>query len=563
MTDETGGFGRLVDLTRSRPFVYAALFCLGLIVFELLLFPRDEQFILARHLEQGNYTRLFLNLLLSGASTVLTFIFVWLALTSFIAVRLLAFVLFSIAILIEYGCYKAFGRFSVQDDIALAIFAGDWRFTAAAAAMYFNYLALVPIAFFAGLLLLTKTVIRRALPLIALTALVIAAFFGLTSYFTKNLFYTVSFASAARSLISFPSTWYLGSVNGVPERLLYLAPRKRIDFHAASTPSNNIVFIVDESVRGDHLSLNGYAKPTSPYLDDLARKGFVKNWGIAAAGTTCSVTSNSLLLTGANKLPDRDLDVHQLPTIFGFARAMNYRTYYFDAQVSESWNGKPSDIADYGEWVKADDLAATVAKPYDIDAEIARRIKKITGTSTGNFIWVTKFGVHKPYTASYPNDKSENIDSWFRQYDSNIDARTLVHEYDQAITYNLESFFSNLLDGGRGGENTVYVYTSDHGQSLMENGATVSHCSNTRGEAMVPLLMIAHPARLAGIDDTYRASHANIFSTLLDLMSVPDGERPYPYALSLLKAKSSDSAPRSYYAGNLQGTGDGKKYPFD
>ena len=78
----------------------------------------------------------------------------------------------------------------------------------------------------------------------------------------------------------------------------------------------------------------------------------------------------------------------------------------------------------------------------------------------------------------------------------------------------------------------------------------------------MPLLVISNNLKeLNEVDTEFRASHANLFSTILDLMQFPESERKHNYAISLLKAKSSDSKPRFYYAGDL--IGKGREYPFD
>ncbi|MCK7485365.1 MAG: hypothetical protein MZU97_07245 [Bacillus subtilis] len=70
-----------------------------------------------------------------------------------------------------------------------------------------------------------------------------------------------------------------------------------IDYVSETTPQNNIVLVIDESIRGDHLSVNGYSRPTTPFLDDFATSDAdFYNWGVAIAGGTCSHTSNSCFL---------------------------------------------------------------------------------------------------------------------------------------------------------------------------------------------------------------------------------------------------------------------------
>jgi glucan phosphoethanolaminetransferase (alkaline phosphatase superfamily) len=315
--------------------------------------------------------------------------------------------------------------------------------------------------------------------------------------------------------------------------------------------------IVDESVRGDSLSLNGYSRVTTPFLDELYKKGLVKNWGVTVSGTTCSKTSNNLLLTGLNQLPDTAFKVYQLPTIFQYAKAMGYKTYSFDGQVSQIWNGKPSDLESLDKRIAVDEFRGK--KNYEIDAEIARQVREITSKSVGNFIWVNKAGVHKPYQFSYPSSETVWLptgvdDDASAFYSQKTDVEKLRNDYDNALLYNSQSFFKNLVAENLN-QNTFFVYTSDHGQTLMENGETVSHCSNTRNEAAVPLFIISNSSLLTNADTNFRASHANIFATLLDLMDYPADKIKNDYSISLLKAKENDSQPRSYYFGDLHGRG--------
>lgn len=69
-------------------------------------------------------------------------------------------------------------------------------------------------------------------------------------------------------------------------------------------------------------------------------------------------------------------------------------------------------------------------------------------------------------------------------------------------------------------------------------------------EASAPLLLITKAP--ASVDTNFRASHANIFPTLLDLMGYPASERRYPYARSLLKASASQSRARYFFVGSPQ-----------
>jgi glucan phosphoethanolaminetransferase (alkaline phosphatase superfamily) len=386
--------------------------------------------------------------------------------------------------------------------------------------------------------------------------LLFGGFFSFTAYFTGNTYYTISIGAFYRTVISSQIIWYFGSHGQPSYSIYYYAPRFDVNFESENQPTKNIVFIVDETIRGDHLSLNGYSRPTTPLIDALNSKGFIKNWGIGASGATCSIQSNNLLLTGLNELRDAaGSKLYRLPTIFQYAKAMGYKTYYYDAQRSAVWNGKPTDLKYYERIDKVDFEAKT---PTEIDAEIAVRVREKLENSTGNFIWINKFGNHMPYENNYPEDHV----LWKPISTKNelaTDRQPLINNYDNGIRYNLEIFFTNLFRNGVS-NNTVYIYTSDHGESFVnQNG----HCGTTKDEAIVPIFMIAQPHLLPGVDTGFKASHVNIFPTLLDLMEFPENQRQYNYALSLLKAKSTDSQPRFYYSERGEPNNPGKRYPFD
>lgn len=543
----------------SAPFFCAVGFCLALVFFEFYFFPpKYARLIVLRHWEAANYFKLIVFFALSFCSTLLMLLFCWAAFSAKAIFRVIYFLVFAVFVMIEYGIFKAFGRFSKLVDLATALIGIDFHMGSEAVITYFNWLAFLPVAVFGALLFFTKRGNERGLYTITFVAVAFAGYFFVSAYFTSNLYYSPSLSNGLRTAVSFPVGWYVGTVDGSAAGIVYAEPRELPTFISTERPRDNIVFIVDESIRGDRLSVNGYSKPTTPKLDELSKNGSVANWGIAVAGTTCSHTANPLLLTGLNHLPDKKFEIYRWPTIFQYAKAMGYKNHYFDGHTDAQWLGKESDIPDYGIWTKAEDLAQE--HRYERDAEIARRVKEIVSSSTGNFIWVHKYGVHLRYENSFPNEHyGKWLDALPVDYDASQPENEIGIVYDTAITYNLESFFTTLFKDGPA-TNTIYIYTSDHGQTLRENGATASHCDETKPEANVPLLMIAQTSKLPKVDTRFRASHSNIFATLLDLMQYPEAERNFAYSTSLLKATAVDSKPRFFYSDELQFA---KRHMFD
>ncbi|MEM7031639.1 MAG: sulfatase-like hydrolase/transferase [Chloroflexota bacterium] len=348
---------------------------------------------------------------------------------------------------------------------------------------------------------------------------------------------------------------------------LEVAERQRIAFESDTLPTNNLVLIIDESIRSDHLSINGYARPTTPYLHTISDKGYLYNWGTAVAGGSCSMISNPLLITGipvtenarlfADEYSVLSIKLRRLkqqsesapplvdltPTLFDYAKAMGYRTHYLDTQTRYLWNGlglRDLDFIDH--WLTIDDFGDDV----DSDFRAADYIYQTVKSSNGNFILLNKRGVHFRYDESFPADQmiwSPPPPKWdYREY-----PEFGINVYDSGIRYNVNTFFQRMLPDFETLENTIFIYTSDHGQTLFEDGLQWPHCGATNKEAMVPLLLIGDVEQT--LDTQFPASHSNIFSSFLDLMAVPEAVRAYPYAPSLLTARADSRADRLFLTG--------------
>jgi glucan phosphoethanolaminetransferase (alkaline phosphatase superfamily) len=374
------------------------------------------------------------------------------------------------------------------------------------------------------------------------------AFLALTTVtlVVNALIYLVGFGSSPA--ISVTAFWRTITVTGLDRSTVIIHERETIAYEAESRPVNNVVFIIDESVRGDHLSLNGYHRVTTPYLEVMAAQGLIANWGIASSAAACSIQSNQAMMMGLSALPDPENQIHTNATIFQYAKAMGYETHYLDAQVNHLWNGMTAaDLTAVDHWIRRRDLS----RDNDVDFLAADYIANVTRDSVGHFIVVNKYGVHFNYNSIYPPEATV----WTpvttgKQYDDPVE---VINTYDNAILYNVDTFFRRLLPDLNDLNQTVFLYTSDHGQTLLQDGETWLHCGNTRNEAIVPLLLISPEPY--DVDPEYRASHFNIFATLLDLMGVPETMRLRDYPLSLLRATSADSTDRYFLGGviNVRG----------
>ena len=455
-------------------------------------------------------------------------------------VQVIYFLLFAAAVIVEYGYQKSVGRFLIAADLQMGMRTPleTWQ---AAASLFLDWRAIFPVLAFLGLLRLNRTPTRGKHSLMALAAVLLLVV-GVGAVRGGKVG-TVNFGA---SPIQFFAAAYQFGTSG-----LFQPQRELLPFQAQSQPTNNIILIVDESVSGDHLSLNGYERPTTPYLDVLAQQdSLFHNWGLAVSGATCSEQSNGLLISGVPVAEGNLALIYRYPSLFQYAKAMNYTTYYLDAQTNTLWNGLSNkDITFIDNWITADDLGTKLGR----DFAAADMIHDLVTSSTGHFIVLNKIGVHFLYESNYPPAATvwSPIPASGTDYAANL--AYVNNAYDNALLYNVNGFFEHLFPEAEQlsqyTHNNFYFYTSDHGQTLYRGQTQHIHCGDTHWEATVPLLMVGQLEQ--PIDTAYEASHGNIFTTILDLMTVPLTERRYTYPLSLLRATQADETERLFFAGSV------------
>jgi len=514
----------------------------GLILFSLCLYLLDDYLtglMQAHHLawmfrDEYRTDRSSLAVITLLYLFIVWVIYCWASFRAAKPVRIILCAFFVLSVFIEYGYFSTFNRWMTSVDLWTAALS-PWSLWTEAIGMYFNKSALLMAAIFTAAVALNWRKPRsKTLPEVILLVCLI----GTWVYRTYLPFDRIVGSSV------FQYTHLLEDIR--PADRLF---GSRIDVPQISTsrPANNIILVIDESLRGDHLSINGYGRDTTPTLQKLKDEGLVTNWGIAVASATCSVFSNPHILTGVPSTPGTDnrLTSHW-PTIFQYARAMGYKTYYLDAQANYLWNGLlTSDLTYVDVHMTTDDFTATMHS----DKNAAMYIRQLITDTTGNFIVLNKMGMHILYENNYPPSEAH----WLptppdRDYKHN--PTLVINAYDNALHYNLETFFQTLMPDLKELPNTLIVYTSDHGDTLQEHGETWSHCHNTDPEATVPLFIVGKLDH--SVDTGYSASHVNIMPTILDLMQVPESKRSQTYAPSLLSAQASLGEKRYFIDGDLQ-----------
>lgn len=326
----------------------------------------------------------------------------------------------------------------------------------------------------------------------------------------------------------------------------------------------HIVMIVDESVRGDQLQINNPAQASTPFLAGNP-KG-LSNFGVAVSVHNCSAESRLILRTGLKitDLPDLDGRAFKVPSIWQFARHAGFKTVLIDAFA---------DVFDTHSYMTESELTFIDKKipvggnpTYLRDQKIATEIlPALLAGEKPVFVYVNKYGAHYPYSHKYPAGFDDNGKP---AEDDLNDRDKLVENYHHAVRWSVDEFFRNLL-AHIDLKDTLILYTSDHGQSLLEGGYKQPHCTdNIRtysdegivirthpGEGIVPLFALSDNSQFAQALKKYaqinfgKATHYNIFPTLLLAMGYDGSWVAEGYGAALTQPLNNDE--RRFLTGNI------------
>lgn len=467
----------------------------------------------------------------------------------------------------ELGYVEFYGSFSHPNDITIALTATGEQVNGKILEFLNVKILLIPVAFFAAQYTLRDKSKKSGVVLMT------AVFLLLIVHAAASYFIYLHLAKTRGGLraININENLFLPlpvgvntSINSIFAYFFlkndgFKSKRDQLIYKSNIYPHNNIVVIVEETLRGDHLNINGYNRQTSGFLQELQKKKLLTNFGICAAGSTSSLTSGNLLLTGLKpENPDRASKTFTYPSLFQYAKASNYKTHFFDGQMNDKWAGTLDDYSYVDNFVSRNSLLLSESFKYEVDFHIAKAVNRILKTSTGNFIYVIKRGFHFPYSRNYPKNKKVWKPVMEDESHDKPTPATLINSYDNALHYNLDSFFKILVENREQSlAHSVIIYTGDHGESFLEDGKSTQHTKSARYEALTGLVIIGKNLHL---DTAYKASHHNILPTVLDLMNYPVEKTKYPYSLSLLRAKEKDNVKRHYVLPDLNSP---KVYAFD
>ncbi len=284
----------------------------------------------------------------------------------------------------------------------------------------------------------------------------------------------------------------------------------------------HLLLITVDTLRADHLSLYGYPRRTSPVLEELAGRGVTFERAIAQWPKTG--TSFASIFTGqypqttglthkaAIRVPDEYLTFPELLRQHGFTNVAvvsnavlgEHMGWHrgFDEYV-ETWKQAPEmseDPVEYRKWINAaqvNDLALPLLEKH----RDAGRL----------FAWIHYSDPHAPYLLPegvdnpFLDDPYYTGDEEVRLHNPRAtalgerrDLKYYVAQYDANVHFTDRHVGELLERAGQLGllEETLVVFTADHGESLGEHGYFFGHGRQPYNAGAHVPLVVSYPAAL-------------------------------------------------------------------
>lgn len=357
-------------------------------------------------------------------------------------------------------------------------------------------------------------------------------------------------------------------------------PRLSFPAREAAAPQSkpNLVLVVMDTVRADHLSLYGYTRKTSPVLEQLAKESAVFTNAFATADFT--LPAHASIFTGlypswhrAHSAPPqfpfgRRLD-DGIETLAGMLQKRGYRTMaeiangayldpkwglargfdVFDNRLAARLN--QTDETPYlregmrrllSFFIPTGEYDLTFRHGYQITEQAGKMLEEAHAGKAPFFLFLNYMDAHAPYVPPAPFNRMFRDDESgvpLRRY-VNIrrlvledkepiaesDRRSLVSQYDggvAAIDHEIGELVSGLKKLGVY-ENTLLIVTADHGEAFGERNLLGHQVSVYQNQIHVPLLIKYPNSRQASTSDDL-VSQVDLLPTVLDVL---DYEAP-PY----------------------------------
>ncbi|NBB12195.1 phosphoethanolamine transferase [Pseudomonas sp. SLFW] len=299
---------------------------------------------------------------------------------------------------------------------------------------------------------------------------------------------------------------------------------------AQARPKKSLmIFVVGETARADHFSLNGYARETNP---ELKKQDILNFTQVASCGTSTAVSVPCMF----SKFPRSDYSDKKGKIYEGLLDMLQR------AGLKVVWLDNNSDCKGTCLRVPHSDIPKNQPSPFCdgqncLDESLLVGLQAYIDSLKDNAIIVLHSdGSHGPeYYDRYPKSLERFTPVCHTNQLGSCTSDELKNVYDNTILYT-DHFLSQtieLLKRNQDKVDTSMIYVSDHGESLGENGIylhAAPYAIAPSAQTHVPMVMWFGNATLedAGVDRSCLAakqnqpdlSHDYMFHSVLGLLGV-------------------------------------------
>lgn len=315
---------------------------------------------------------------------------------------------------------------------------------------------------------------------------------------------------------------------GVLLLALALAPFAFIRREPAG-PTHNVVIISVDTLRADHLGCYGYEQAVTPAIDGLAADGALFEQAFAQRSLTWPSLASIMTATYPYKHGVRNQGTmlsDTQPTLATKLKEKGYATACFLANTFEqNWQGFDS--------VEGFDVGDKPAGAFMTDAAMEWMT---SNKDEAFFLWVHYIAPHASYDPPEYIRKTMQSD-YNGPYDGDIktlerialeheqltaaDVEHIVSLYDGEVQYMDEQVKTILdtLDGLELADDTLVVFTSDHGEDLYERNFYFGHSPSVYDSCLqIPLIFRLPNAVPEGHREETIVESIDIAPTVLSLL---------------------------------------------
>ena len=319
----------------------------------------------------------------------------------------------------------------------------------------------------------------------------------------------------------------------------------------------NVILIIVDGLRPDHLGINGYKRDTSPTIDKIAKKSiFFTNAITAIPSTTPSVAS---MFTGLYPHSHglRFMHRHKLDpkvtTLAEILHAHGYKTIGYDLDSIGDGIDKGFDAFSLLRWKISNKLKRTIKKFFywkysigqaeELTITAKKQIKKYKNKKF--FLYLHYEDMHWPYKPPIPfgdifdpdyegnhifNDWNGKIKRKDLIFNNTLPKEEIYHaiaHYDGSIKY-IDSQINGLvsyLDYLKLKDKTLIIIVADHGENLGEHNLYFQHSLCLYEEAIRVPLIIYNPNFEKAQKIETQVQTIDIMPTILDILGIPSVEK--------------------------------------